>query len=656
MCYNTFRQYERSDGTLFPQTTLKHIVTGIIAPVDSDKTTLTEALLYKAGELKKLGRVDNGDAFLDFEELERKRGITIFSHQANLTWKNLRLTLLDTPGHVDFVSQTEQVLRVLDCAIMVVSARDLITSHARTLWNLLDFYHVPTFVFVNKLDLSELSKADIVQRLKQLDQGIVPFDGTETEELAELDDALLEKYLENDSIDRTDVLALIRQRKAFPCFFGSALKLEGIDALLHGLADFAPELESRNEFGARVFKISHTEKKERLTWLRVFGGSLHPKDTILDDQKANELRVYDAKRYGAAKEIVAGQICAIPNLNETFVGQGLGFLENDASSCMTPVLSYALNPNGCDLHACLVALKELEDEDEHLHVVWSKQLNELRVQLMGPIQLEVLQQILKDRYELDVSFEQGRTLYKETITQTIEGVGHFEPLRHYAEAHLIMEPGKPGSGLVFSSDCSLEELDKNWQNQILSCLKSKEHIGVLIGAPLTDVKITLATGRASIKHTVGGDFRQASGRAVRQGLMMLKERQGLKLLEPWYRFVLKVPEEKLGRAMNDIQQMSGTFSLDQATGTLSGLAPVSEMQSYAETVRTYTRGKGLLELSVDGYRQCHNEQEVVSNSSYDPLSDLENTPQSVFCAHGAGYTVDWSDVPKMAHEEYVLKG
>lgn len=629
---------------------MKHIVTGIVAPVDAGKTTLTEALMYAAGKLRRQGRVDSGDSFLDFNELERRRGITIFPHQAELFWKDMKLTLLDTPGHIDFSAQTEQVLSVLDCAILVISARDGVTGQVRTLWNMLEHYNVPVFVFINKTDLATTARA----ALKELDDGIVFFDGTQEEELAALDEKLLEKYLEEGTLAPEDICALIKARTAFPCLSGSALKLDGINALLDGILHLAPELPQKDDLSARIFRISHDDKGARLTWLRLTGGALKTKDRLPDGQQVNGLRVYDGKRYSDVSEVSCGDVCAIPNLQGTSAGMGLGRTESLNAPLVTPVLSYAACPADGSLDACRKALKLLEDEDRSLNVSWSNRTGELRVQLMGQIQLETLQQVMLGRFGIEVTFEKGKTLYKETITEPVEGVGHFEPLRHYSEVHLLMEPGEPGTGLVIGSDCSLEVLDRNWQSQIVSCLKDKEHLGVLTGAPLTDVRITLISGRASIKHTVGGDFREASARAVRQGLMMLKEKGCVRLLEPWYSFTLRVPESQLGRAMNDIQLMSGTFTLDQSAGTLTGLAPVSEMQNYAASVRSYTHGEGSLETVVSGYRPCHNEAEVIAACSYDPVSDMDNTPQSVFCAHGAGFTVDWQNVPEMAHVPYRL--
>lgn len=627
---------------------MKHIVTGIVAPVDSGKTTLTEALMYASGKLRRQGRVDSGDSFLDFNELERRRGITIFPHQAELSWKDMKLTLLDTPGHIDFSARTEQVLSVLDCAILVISARDGVTGQARSLWNMLDHYNVPVFVFINKTDLADPDRA----ALKELDEGIVFFDGSEEEELAALDEELLEKYLDSGSLDQEDICSLVRTRGAFPCLSGSALKLDGINALLDGILHFAPELPQIDGLSARIFRISHDDKGARLTWLRLTGGALKTKDRLPDGQKVNGLRIYDGKRYSDVSEVSCGDVCAIPNLQGTSAGMGLGRTESLNAPLVTPVLSYAACPADGSLDACRKALCILEDEDRSLNVSWSNRTEELRVQLMGQIQLETLQQVMSDRFGIEVTFEKGKTLYKETITEPVEGVGHFEPLRHYSEVHLLMEPGEPGTGLVINSDCSLEVLDRNWQSQIVSCLKDKEHLGVLTGAPLTDVRITLISGRASIKHTVGGDFREASSRAVRQGLMTLKEKGCVRLLEPWYSFVLRVPESDLGRAMNDIQLMSGTFSLDQEKDTITGLAPVSEMQNYTASVRSYTHGEGSLETNVAGYRPCHNEAAVIAACSYDPVSDMENTPQSVFCAHGAGFTVDWQNVPEMAHVPY----
>lgn len=647
---------------------MKRIVAGIIAHVDAGKTTLSEALLYRAGAVRQLGRVDNGDAFLDSDDLEKQRGITIFSHQASLQHGDLDLTLLDTPGHVDFASQTEQVFSVLDYAILVVSATDGIQGYTRTLWRLLEHYHVPTFIFVNKMDAPTADRDRVLAQLQGVfSAGCIAFgnaDGSPAipadaaEDIAMQDDTVLEQYLDSGELDDDTVRQMIQQREVFPCYFGAALKLDGVESFLAGLDHWTQATEYTDDFGAKVFKISHDDKGERLTWLRLTGGQLANKAVILGEQKVNQLRVYNGTKFTIRQAVTAGEVCAIPNLTATHAGQGLGNAADAPKPEIQPVLTYTLDPRGHDSHDCLRILRELEDEDPQLHVAWSSQLQEIRVQIMGAVQLEILQQILHDRFQLDVGFGEGSILYKETISQPVEGVGHFEPLRHYAEVHLLMQPAPRGSGLSFAADCSLEVLGKNWQHQVLSNLGAKEHLGVLTGAPLTDVKMTLVTGRASIVHSVGGDFREATWRAVRQGLMMLRRQNACQLLEPWYRFRLEIGQDQVGRAMNDIQRMSGRFdaSAEPTTvagmTTLTGTAPVSEMQDYSQEVQAYTHGQGQLECLVDGYRPCHNAAEVVAAADYDPVGDLDNTPGSVFCAHGAGYPVQWDDVPGMAHVEY----
>ena len=655
----------------------KHIVTGIIAHVDAGKTTLSEALLYQAGAVRQLGRVDNGDAFLDTDALEKQRGITIFSHQANFTYHELQVNLLDTPGHVDFASQTEQVLSVLDYAILVVSATDGIQGYTRTLWRLLARYQVPTFIFVNKMDAPGTDSAATLAQLQAvLSPGCIAFnqpDLTATaeadaaipaaslEDLAMQNDDVLATYLDDGTISDTAVQRMISQREVFPVYFGAALKLTGVAALMAGLERWTVPTPLSATFGARVFKITHDED-ERLTWLRLTGGQLHPKDVILAEQKVNQLRYYNGTKSTVTPVANAGEICVIPGLTGTYPGQGLGTAADGQQPSLQPVLTYTLVPGDADLHACLAALRQLEDEDPQLHVAWSSQLQEVRVQVMGKIQLEILQQLLADRFDLPVHFGTGSILYRETITQSVVGVGHFEPLRHYAEVHLLLEPAPRGSGLQFAADCSLEVLGKNWQHQVMTNLRAKTQLGVLVGAPLTDVKVTLVGGRASIVHSVGGDFREATWRALRQGLMMLRTQQACELLEPWYRFRLEVGQDQVGRAMTDIQRMHGDFEPPVAgTGlatdgqpltTITGTAPVATMQDYSQEVRAYTHGQGQLECIVDGYRPCHDTDAVVAQQAYQPVADLENTPDSVFCAHGAGYPVAWDQVPTMAHVPY----
>jgi len=642
---------------------MKHIVAGIVAHVDAGKTTLSEALLYQSGAVRQLGRVDNGDAFLDPDDLEKQRGITIFSHQASLTHDDLHLTLLDTPGHVDFASQTEQVLSVLDYAVLVVSATDGVQGYTRTLWRLLDHYQVPTFIFVNKMDAPTADRERVLSQLQEtFSAGCVAFAGTSlpdesAEDVAMQDDAVLTDYLETGSLSDDTVRRMIQQRKVFPCYFGAALKLDGVDEFLSGLSYWTQENTYPAEFGAKVFKISH-DQDERLTWIRVIGGELANKAVILDEQKVNQLRVYNGSKFTIQPTVAAGEVCAIPNLTGTHPGQGLGQQVAARTPEIQPVLTYTVDPQGADLHHCLTVLQELEDEDPQLHVTWSNQLQEIRVQIMGAVQLEILQQMLHDRFNLDIGFGEGSILYQETITQAVEGVGHFEPLRHYAEVHLLMTPAPRGSGLTFAADCSLEVLGKNWQHQVLTNLRAKKQLGVLTGSPLTDVKITLVTGRASIVHSVGGDFREATWRAVRQGLMMLREQGACQLLEPWYQFRLEVGQDQVGRAMNDIQRLHGQFDTPDDTASangmvvLTGTAPVAEMQGYSQEVLAYTHGQGQLECLVDGYRPCHNQAEIVAAQDYAPVADLPNTPDSVFCAHGAGYPVPWDEVPGMAHVDY----
>lgn len=649
---------------------MKQIVTGIVAHVDAGKTTLSEAMLYRAGALRKLGRVDKGDAFLDPDELEKKRGITIFSHQANLKYNDLELTLLDTPGHVDFASQTEQVMSVLDYAILVISATDGVQGYTRTLWHLLEYYQVPTFIFINKIDAIGVDQKRVLTQLQaQLSEGCIAFNGQDDEDIPEAsyeeiamqDDGLLEQFLDSGTVEPDEIKKLIKQRQVFPCYFGSALKVTGVDDFLNGLEQWTTETNYPSDFAAKVFKISHDEKGERLTWIRVTGGILPNKTVLVKDQKANQLRIYDGAKYTTVPEVSAGGVCAVTGLIDTYPGQGLGIAKEGLKPTIQPVLNYALDPKDNDIHNCLTALRELEDEDPQLHVSWSNHLQEIRIQIMGEVQLEILQQLLLKRFNLDVSFGEGSILYKETITKPVEGVGHFEPLRHYSEVHLLMESLPVGSGLVFDSDCSLDVLPSNWQHQVLTNLQSKEHLGVLTGSPITDMKLTLINGRASNVHSVGGDFREATWRAVRQGLMMSKQANDCQLLEPWYRFRLEVTQDQVGRAMNDIQKMNGSFDTpnimpnqtELALTTITGVAPVSEMQGYAQMVNSYTHGQGQLECVVDGYRPCHNADEVIAASDYDPVSDLENTPDSVFCAHGAGYPVPWDQVPQMAHVGYL---
>ena len=642
------------------ESTRKQIVLGILAHVDSGKTTLSEAMLYRAGVTRRLGRVDHKDAFLDTDALEKARGITIFSKQALLTAGDTDITLLDTPGHVDFSTETERTLQVLDYAVLVVSGTDGVQSHTETLWRLLRRYHVPTFVFVNKMDLPSMERQELLAQLnRRLGEGFVDFGAEQAdrdEALALCDENLMDRMLDAGQLQDADLIPAIARRHAFPCWFGAALKLEGVDALLDGLDRYTRPAPALEAFGAKVFKVSQDEQGARLTWLRVTGGELKVKAQLTGEadgepwaEKANQLRLYSGAKYTLTEAIGPGQVCAVTGLTKARPGEGLGAERDSDLPVLEPVLSYqVLLPEGADMHAALGKLHRLEEEEPQLHVVWNETLGEIRVQLMGEIQLEVLRSLLAERFGLEVEFGPGGILYKETITEPMEGVGHYEPLRHYAEVHLKLEPLPRGSGMQFAADCREEVLDKNWQRLVLTHLEEKQHLGVLTGSPLTDVKITLIAGRAHLKHTEGGDFRQATYRAVRQGLMLAKSQ----LLEPWYAFRLEVPAENIGRAMSDIQRMEGTFDPPESgeeTAVLTGFAPVSTMRSYPMEVVSYTRGRGHLSLTLDGYRPCHNAQEVIAAIGYEPEHDLDNPADSVFCAHGAGFVVPWDQVRSHMH-------
>lgn len=642
------------------ESTRKQIVLGILAHVDSGKTTLSEAMLYRAGVTRRLGRVDHKDAFLDTDALEKARGITIFSKQALLTAGDTDITLLDTPGHVDFSTETERTLQVLDYAVLVVSGTDGVQSHTETLWRLLRRYHVPTFVFVNKMDLPGMERQELLAQLnRRLGEGFVDFGAEQAdrdEALALCDENLMDRMLDAGQLQDADLIPAIARRHVFPCWFGAALKLEGVDALLDGLDRYTRPAPALEAFGAKVFKVSQDEQGARLTWLRVTGGELKVKAQLTGEadgepwaEKANQLRLYSGAKYTLAEAIGPGQVCAVTGLTKARPGEGLGAERDSDLPVLEPVLSYqVLLPEGTDVHAALGKLHRLEEEEPQLHVVWNETLGEIHVQLMGEIQLEVLRSLLAERFGLAVEFGPGGILYKETITEPMEGVGHYEPLRHYAEVHLKLEPLPRGSGMQFAADCREEVLDKNWQRLVLTHLEEKQHLGVLTGSPLTDVKITLIAGRAHLKHTEGGDFRQATYRAVRQGLMLAKSQ----LLEPWYAFRLEVPAENIGRAMSDIQRMEGTFDPPESgeeTAVLTGFAPVSTMRSYPMEVVSYTRGRGHLSLTLDGYRPCHNAQEVIAAIGYEPEHDLDNPADSVFCAHGAGFVVPWDQVRSHMH-------
>lgn len=642
------------------ESTRKQIVLGILAHVDSGKTTLSEAMLYRAGVTRRLGRVDHKDAFLDTDALEKARGITIFSKQALLTAGDTDITLLDTPGHVDFSTETERTLQVLDYAVLVVSGTDGVQSHTETLWRLLRRYHVPTFVFVNKMDLPGMERQELLAQLnRRLGEGFVDFGAEQAdrdEALALCDENLMDRMLDAGQLQDADLIPAIARRHVFPCWFGAALKLEGVDALLDGLDRYTRPAPALEAFGAKVFKVSQDEQGARLTWLRVTGGELKVKAQLTGEadgeswaEKANQLRLYSGAKYTLTEAIGPGQVCAVTGLTKARPGEGLGAERDSDLPVLEPVLSYqVLLPEGADVHAALGKLHRLEEEEPQLHVVWNETLGEIHVQLMGEIQLEVLRSLLAERFGLEVEFGPGGILYKETITEPMEGVGHYEPLRHYAEVHLKLEPLPRGSGMQFAADCREEVLDKNWQRLVLTHLEEKQHLGVLTGSPLTDVKITLIAGRAHLKHTEGGDFRQATYRAVRQGLMLAKSQ----LLEPWYAFRLEVPAENIGRAMSDIQRMEGTFDPPESgdeTAVLTGFAPVSTMRSYPMEVVSYTRGRGHLSLTLDGYRPCHNAQEVIAAIGYEPEHDLDNPADSVFCAHGAGFVVPWDQVRSHMH-------
>ena len=637
----------------------KQIVLGILAHVDSGKTTLSEGLLYRSGAIRKLGRVDHKDAFLDTDALEKARGITIFSKQALLRAGDTAITLLDTPGHVDFSTETERTLQVLDYAVLVVSGTDGVQSHTETLWRLLRRYRVPTFVFVNKMDLPGKSRQELMEQLSsRLGEGFVDFGAPQPdrdEALALCDEQLMDRLLDAGALEPEQIIPAIARRHVFPCWFGSALRLEGVDQLLEGLDRYTRAAPALGSFGAKVFKISQDEQGARLTWLRVTGGQLKVKAQLTGGaeepwtEKANQLRLYSGAKYTLAEQVLPGQVCAVTGLTKSRPGEGLGAQRDGDLPVLEPVLSYqVLLPEGADVHAALGKLHRLEEEEPQLHVVWNETLGEIHVQLMGEIQLEVLRSLLAERFGMTVEFGPGGILYKETITQPMEGVGHYEPLRHYAEVHLLLEPLPRGSGLQFAADCREEVLDKNWQRLVLTHLEEKEHLGVLTGSPLTDVKITLLAGRAHLKHTEGGDFRQATYRAVRQGLMMAESQ----LLEPWYAFRLELPLENLGRALSDIQRMEGSFDPPDSgtdTATLTGFAPVATMRDYPTEVAGYTRGRGHLSLSPAGYRPCHNAQQVIDAVGYQPEHDLENPADSIFCAHGAGFVVPWDQVRSHMH-------
>lgn len=644
---------------------MKRLVVGLLAHVDAGKTTLSEAMLYRSGILKKPGRVDHGDSFLDTDALEKERGITIFSKQAVLRTENMELILMDTPGHVDFSSEMERTLQVLDYAVLVISGSDGVQSHTRTLWRLLARHKIPTFLFVNKMDLPGSDRSALLEKLQQLNGGCVEFGGDPKaflENVALCDEGLLARYLERGAVTDEEVASLISRRRIFPCYFGSALKMEGLDGFLQGLERYTLSPEYPAEFGAKVYKIAYDPQGNRLTYLKVTGSTLKVKELLTNrrpglaeediwEEKADQLRVYSGAKYQAVGEAPAGTVCAVTGLNHTASGEGLGAEAASEAPLLEPVLTYrVLLPDGSDVHNALLMLNRLEEEDPQLHIVWNERLREIHLQSMGGVQLEVLRQLIQKRFHLSVEFGAGSILYRETIVEPVEGVGHFEPLRHYAEVHLLLEPGERGSGLHFASTCSEDVLDRSWQRLILTHLQERTHPGVLTGSPITDLKITLTAGRASVKHTEGGDFRQATYRAVRQGLMCAKN----VLLEPWYDFRLEIPSDSVGRAMADLLRMSGNVAQPETVGTetvLTGSAPVSEMQDYAQEVASYTRGSGRLSCTLRGYELCHNTEEIVASIGYDSERDIENPADSVFCTHGAGFVVRWDQVREYMHVE-----
>lgn len=642
---------------------------GILAHVDAGKTTLAESILYLTGSIRKLGRVDHQDAFLDTYELERERGITIFSKQAEFRLGEREVTLLDTPGHVDFSAEMERTLQVLDYAILVISGADGVQGHVQTLWRLLKQYEIPVFLFINKMDQPDTNEKALMEELtKRLDEKCINFSGgLETEEakenLAVCDEAVLEHYLESGEIQKEEIINLIAKRKVFPCYFGSALKIQGVKEFLRGIETFTRECAYPEEFGARVFKIARDAQGNRLTYLKITGGSLKVKMLLSNEKeagegkeelweaKAEQIRIYSGNSFEAVKEAKAGSVCAVTGLSHTYCGQGLGIEAHTFLPVLEPVLTYKIElPEDCNVHSMLIKLKELEEEEPQLHIVWDERLQEIHAQVMGEVQIEILKRMIWERYQTEVEFGSGKIVYKETIEDCVEGVGHFEPLRHYAEVHLKLEPAERGTGLHFFADCSEDLLDRNWQRLVLTHLEERMHKGVLTGSEITDMRITLVSGRAHLKHTEGGDFRQATYRALRQGLKKAKS----VLLEPVYEFRLELPADKVGRAMADIQKMYGEFQLSDSEGEYSvvtGFAPVSLMRDYQKEVMAYTSGHGRLFCTLKGYMPCHNADEVIEEMNYDSESDLENPTGSVFCAHGAGFIVPWYEVEDYMHLE-----
>lgn len=647
----------------------KHICMALLAHVDAGKTTLSEGILYKTDTIRKPGRVDNQDAFLDTHELERARGITIFSKQAIFELGGIHFTLLDTPGHVDFSAEMERVLQVLDYAVLIVSGADGVQGHTETLWKLLKRYRIPTFVFINKMDQTGADRGALLQELKKrLDDRCVDFGSDRDrdmfqEELAMCEEQALEHYLECGEVPEETVIRLIAGRSVFPCYFGSALKMTGIEELLEGFRKYMVCPDYPADFGAKVFKISRDEQNNRLTWMKIMGGSLKVKDTLRGtilgadgswEEKVNQIRIYSGTKYETVNKAEAGMVCAATGLTRTRPGEGFGAENASESPVLEPVLTYRIClPGDCDPVQMLSKLKLLEEEEPELHIHWNEEHREIQAQLMGEVQIEILKALILERFDVSVDFDEGKIVYKETIANRVEGIGHFEPLRHYAEVHLLLEPGERGSGMQFAADCSEDLLDRNWQRLVLTHLEERIHRGVLTGSEITDMKITLVSGKAHLKHTEGGDFRQATYRAVRQGLMQAKS----VLLEPYYEFYLEIPSETVGRAMTDLEKMFGSFGQPRLEGefsVLTGIAPVSTMRNYQHEVTSYTKGRGHLICTLDGYGPCHNTEEALEHTYYDPELDIRNTPDSVFCYHGAGTIVPWYEVPRHMHLESYL--
>lgn len=657
---------------------MSQAVIGLVAHVDAGKTTLAEALLYRAGAIRRQGRVDKGDAHLDTDAMERERGITIFSKQTSLDWAGAHVMLLDTPGHVDFSAEAERTLQALDYAVLIVGANDGVEGHTETLWSLLARYNVPTFVFVNKLDLAADGLGPVMDEMhRRLSPSVVDGDALAAlvasaggagegaaallEDVAATDEDALDEYLESGSLSAETIRRLIVQRKVFPCFAGSALRMEGIEKFLDGVVALMQEKTWPDEFAARVYRVSRGAHGERLAWVKVTGGVLRAKEQLSGfdrgatwNEKVDQVRIYDADSFEIAREVPAGRVCAVTGLSQVLPGSALGAEARLAEPALVPVLSYSVGAAGADATTLVQALRELADEDPLLGVAWHEQLQEVHVQLMGEVQREVVARQLLDRFGLEVTFGAGGILYRETVTAPVRGAGHFEPLRHYAEVQLLVEPAERGAGVEAGARALEDDLDRNWQRLILTHVLEREHPGVLMGAPLTDVRITLLGGRAHLKHTEGGDFRQATYRAIRQALMTAREQGACQLLEPWYRFRLGVPADKVGRALADLQRMGADFDAPVAEGDraeIAGSAPASEIGSYALEVSAYSGGRGRLFLEYAGYRPCHNAEQVIADAAYDPVADLANTPDSVFCSHGAGYNVAWDQVPAQAHVE-----